>query len=246
MRLTAAGADLVGMVTSLFQATAPVGAAIGVGGTALQFAADRQAQKEGRDVGNYVGRGLMNLGLDIVSAIPLAGNAAKIYKVGKGLQKIVPVLSKAMRFAAPVLGAAGVANATAALGKIAEGKWSELTSNDFVDILNGISAATGGGAVMRQNVKDARAVTKLAENAQTAAKDAKAIKDGKVGDVLFDKKTGEMLEALEGAKTKAEALDKIKGFVKEQNASLDGEALDTATQSVFDALGLKEKAGKKH
>ena len=89
---------------------------------------------------------------------------------------------------------------------------------------------------MRQNIKDARALTTLGDTAQTAAKDAKAIKEGKVGDVIFDKKTGEVLEAL----------DKIKGFVKEKNASLDGEALDNAAQSVFDALGLKEKAGKKH
>ena len=99
---------------------------------------------------------------------------------------------------------------------------------------------------MRQNIKDARALTTLGDTAQTAAKDAKAIKGGKVGVVIFDKKTGEVLEALDGAKTKAEALDIIKGFVKEKNSSLDGEALDNAAQSVFDALGLKEKAGKKH
>ena len=246
LRLVAAGADLGGMILSLSQVAAPVGAVAGFGGSLAQMRADFLAQKEGRDVGNWVGRGLMNLGLDAVSAIPLAGNAAKIYKVGKGLQKIAPILAKAMRFAAPVLGAAGLANATTALGKIVDGKWSELTSNDFVDLLNGISAATGGGAVMRQNIKDARALTNLGDIAQAAAKDAKAIKEGKVGDVIFDKKTGEVLEALDGAKTKAEALDKIKGFVKEKNSSLDGEALDNAAQSVFDALGLKEKAGKKH
>lgn len=234
------------MILSLSQVAAPVGAVAGFGGSLAQMRADFLAQKEGRDVGNWVGRGLMNLGLDAVSAIPLAGNAAKIYKVGKGLQKIAPILAKAMRFAAPALGAAGLANATTALGKIVDGKWSELTSNDFVDLLNGISAATGGGAVMRQNIKDARALTTLGDTAQAAAKDAKAIKEGKVGDVIFDKKTGEVLEALDGAKTKAEALDKIKGFVKEKNSSLDGEALDNAAQNVFDALGLKEKAGKKH
>ena len=70
---------------------------------------------------------------------------------------------------------------------------------------------------MKQNIKDARALTNLGDTAQAAAKDAKAIKEGKVGDVIFDKKTGEVLEALDGAKTKAEALDKIKGFVKEKN-----------------------------
>lgn len=246
LRLVAAGADLGGMILSLSQVAAPVGAVASFGGSLAQMRADFLAQKEGRDVGNWVSRGLMNLGLDAVSAIPLAGNAAKIYKVGKGLQKIAPILAKAMRFAAPALGAVGLANATTALGKIVDGKWSELTSNDFVDLLNGISAATGGGAVMRQNIKDARALTNLGDTAQAAAKDAKAIKEGKVGDVIFDKKTGEVLEALDGAKTKAEALDKIKGFVKEKNASLDGEALDNAAQSVFDALGLKEKAGKKH
>lgn len=34
-------------------------------------------------------------------------------------------------------------------------------------------------------------------------------------------------------------------MVKEQNSALDGEALDKAAQDVFDALGLKETAGKK-
>lgn len=54
LRLGAAVADLTGMVMSFSQVAAPVGAAIGVGGTAAQFAADVQAQKEGRDVGHYV------------------------------------------------------------------------------------------------------------------------------------------------------------------------------------------------
>ena len=234
------------MVASLFPGAQIAGAVGGVTGTTMQLAADRMAQKEGRDVGHYGWRALGNYAMDAVSAIPIAGGAAKIFKVGKNIQKIAPILAKAMRFAAPALGAAGLANATTALGKIVDGKWSELTSNDFVDLFNGISAATGGGAVMRQNIKDARALTNLGDTAQAAAKDAKAIKEGKVGDVIFDKKTGEVLEALDGAKTKAEALDKIKGFVKEKNASLDGEALDNAAQSVFDALGLKEKAGKKH
>lgn len=112
-------------------------------------------------------------------------------------------------------------------------------------MLNGLSAATGGGAVVRQGVKDARALSNLSDTAQTAAADAKAIKNGKVGEIVFDKKTGEILESLDGAKTKKEALDKIKNLVKEQNTTLEGEALDNAAQSVFDALGLKEKPGKK-
>ena len=246
LRIAAAATDLGSMVASLFPGAQIAGAVGGAAGSTMQLAADRMAQKEGRDVGHYGWRALGNYAMDAVSAIPIAGGAAKIFKVGKNIQKIAPILAKAMRFAAPALGAAGLANAQAALGKIVNGKWSELTSNDFVDLLNGISAATGGGAVMRQNIKDARALTNLGDTAQAAAKDAKAIKEGKVGDVIFDKKTGEVLEALDGAKTKAEALDKIKGFVKEKNASLDGEALDNAAQSVFDALGLKEKAGKKH
>ena len=41
---------------------------------------------------------------------------------GKNIQKIAPILAKAMRFAAPALGAAGLANAQAALGKIVNGK----------------------------------------------------------------------------------------------------------------------------
>lgn len=246
LRIAAAATDLGSMVASLFPGAQIAGAVGGVTGTTIQLAADRMAQKEGRNVGHYGWRAIGNYAMDAVSAIPIAGGAAKIFKVGKNIQKIAPILAKAMRFAAPALGAAGLANAQAALGKIVNGKWSELTSNDFVDLLNGISAATGGGAVMRQNIKDARTLTNLGDTAQATAKDAKAIKEGKVGDVIFDKKTGEVLEALDGAKTKAEALDKIKGFVKEKNASLDGEALDNAAQSVFDALGLKEKAGKKH
>lgn len=245
LRIAAAATDLGSMVASLFPGIQVVGAVGGATGTTMQLAADRMAQKEGRDVGHYGWRALANYAMDAVSAIPIAGGAAKIFKVGKNIQKIAPILAKAMRFAAPTLGAVGLTNAQAALGKIVSGKWSELTSNDFVDLLNGISAATGGAAVTTQSIKDARALTNLGDTAQAVAKDAKAIKEGKVGDVIFDKKTGEILEALDGAKTKAEALDKIKGFVKEKNSSLDGEALDNAAQSVFDALGLKEKAGKK-
>lgn len=60
--------------------------------------------------------------MDAATAIPIAGNAAKMFKVGKGLQKIAPLLGKAMRFAAPTLGAVGLANAQTALGKIVDGK----------------------------------------------------------------------------------------------------------------------------
>lgn len=60
--------------------------------------------------------------MDALTAAPIAGAAAKIFKVGKGLQKIAPLLGKAMRFAAPVLGAAGLANAQAALDKIVKGE----------------------------------------------------------------------------------------------------------------------------
>lgn len=54
LRLIAAGADLGSMVASLLFPGAQIAGAVGgVTGTTMQLAADRMAQKEGRDVGHY-------------------------------------------------------------------------------------------------------------------------------------------------------------------------------------------------
>lgn len=53
LRIAAAATDLGSMVASLFPGTQIVGAVGGVTGSTMQLAADRMAQKEGRDVGHY-------------------------------------------------------------------------------------------------------------------------------------------------------------------------------------------------
>lgn len=53
LRIAAAATDLGSMVASLFPGIQVVGAVGGATGTTMQLAADRMAQKEGRDVGHY-------------------------------------------------------------------------------------------------------------------------------------------------------------------------------------------------
>lgn len=53
LRIAAAATDLGSMVASLFPGAQIAGAVGGVTGTTMQLAADRIAQKEGRDVGHY-------------------------------------------------------------------------------------------------------------------------------------------------------------------------------------------------
>lgn len=80
LRVGAAIADLAGLAVSFIPGLDTVGGLAGMGATFTQLAADREAQKEGRDVGNYVGRMFMNLGMDALSLTPLVGKWAKAPK----------------------------------------------------------------------------------------------------------------------------------------------------------------------
>lgn len=130
LRVGAAIADLAGLAVSFIPGLDTVGGVVGVGSTITQLAADREAQKEGRDVGNYVGRMFMNLGMDALSLTPLLGKWAKIPKVSKAVKVVAPTIGKLLRGAAPILGAVGAANAANAFEKFVSGDIKEMTSND--------------------------------------------------------------------------------------------------------------------
>lgn len=53
LRVGAAIADLAGMATAFVPGLSAVSGLVGVGGSITQLEADKAAQKEGRDVGNY-------------------------------------------------------------------------------------------------------------------------------------------------------------------------------------------------
>ena len=243
------------MAVSFIPGLDTVGGLAGVGATLTQLAADREAQKEGRDVGNYVGRMFMNLGMDTLSLAPLVGKWVKAPKTIKALKTVAPVVGKLLRGAAPILGAVGAANAANAFDKLMSGDIKEMTSNDWTDLLNGISAVTGGTAVIGKNVKSARAVTQLSnEGSKQVLKTKLSKAELGITDPEFtlnfkknateDLDFGDLATAIGESKTKTEAKDVLKNLFKENKGSLTDDAYDKQIDKLLESLNLKESKGR--
>lgn len=100
-------ADLAGLGLSFVPGAGNIaGGVAGVAGTGMQFAAD--VSRDGLDWGD-VGRGALNLGLDVLSFIPALGSAAKAGKVVRNIRRIGNTVLKAL-----AVGGAGNAAVTAA------------------------------------------------------------------------------------------------------------------------------------
>lgn len=140
-----------------------IGALTGLAGSIARFGSD--IQRDGLDWGD-ARRLLTNIGLDALTLIPGAGTAAKTAKVGKAAKsaKVLNSVGKVLRNTAKPLSVAGAAGGIAtAAGAIADGD-GEFTSEDFVQLGQGLLGATGGFKNIRQLNKEARLVKEIAKD----------------------------------------------------------------------------------
>lgn len=162
------------------------GAIAGALGSATGYAAD--VNREGVTLGNTAGL-IGNLGLDVVSAIPIAGNLAKGPKMVKWAKR-----------ASKLLTAYGLGNATFAAKKIIEDPLN-ATAEDYQSLVNGLRSIVGGrkqmGDVSRKTIKT-----------ETVIK-AKNGPDGKVVDIKLNPQQTEKLNTLSSSDDKINFLKEV-------------------------------------
>ena len=150
MQIAAAAGDLVGVGLS-FIPGAHIGSAItGLGATALQFAGD--VKKDGfqlGDLGSAALSGLMDVGT-------LFGGAAG--KIPKAIKAVTAAAQPLMKLFA----AAGIVNGAQALGKVVRGE--EVTSEDMISILRGLTSTAIGAKMVKQKIGDATLSKRLEDD----------------------------------------------------------------------------------
>lgn len=162
------------------------GALAGALGSATGYAAD--VNREGVTLGNTAGL-IGNLGLDVVSAIPVAGNLAKGPKMVKWAKR-----------ASKLLTAYGLGNATIAANKIIQDPLN-ATTEDYQSLINGLRSIVGG----RKQMGD---VSKKSIKTETVIK-AKNGPDGKVVDIKLNPQQTEKLNALSSSDDKISFLKEV-------------------------------------
>ncbi len=162
------------------------GALAGALGSATGYAAD--VNREGVTLGNTAGL-IGNLGLDVVSAIPVAGNLAKGPKMVKWAKR-----------ASKLLTAYGLGNATIAANKIIQDPLN-ATTEDYQSLINGLRSIVGG----RKQMGD---VSKKSINTETVIK-AKNGPDGKVVDIKLNPQQTEKLNTLSSSDDKINFLKEV-------------------------------------
>lgn len=162
------------------------GALAGALGSATGYAAD--INREGVTLGNTAGL-IGNLGLDVVSAIPVAGNLAKGPKMVKWAKR-----------ASKLLTAYGLGNAIVAANKIIQDPLN-ATAEDYQSIVNGLRSIVGG----RKQMGD---VSKKSIKTETVIK-AKNGPDGKVVDIKLNPQQTEKLNTLSSSDDKISFLKEV-------------------------------------
>lgn len=126
----AACADGLSAILTLVDPTNISGAISGLGGTVAGFTAD--IKRDGFDLGD-LGRGLLNLGGDLITLIPGIGDAVAIPKLAEKFKKIAWLLRKGIQAGAIT----GVGQALiVGVDRIAKGE--SLSASDYRAIANGL------------------------------------------------------------------------------------------------------------
>lgn len=138
--LAALGLDLTGLVAGFIPGANAVSGALGTASTAAQLYSD--VKRDGFQWGD-LGNAGMSLGLDALSIIPFAGNAAKTSKILKSIGKSQKVLGTIFAAYGSVEGAKGLANI------ISKGK--DATIDDYKMLAQGLqSVGMAGKAGIRR------------------------------------------------------------------------------------------------
>lgn len=155
-------------------------------GSATGYAAD--VNREGVTFGNTAGL-IGNLGLDVVTAIPIAGNLAKSAKMVKWAKR-----------ASKMLTAYGLGNSAMAANKIISDP-ANATIEDYQSLVNGLRSVVGG----RKQMGD---VSKKTIKTETVIK-AKNGPDGKVVDIKLNPQQTEKLNTLSSSEDKISFLKEV-------------------------------------
>ena len=143
--------DLLSTATSFIPGLNLASAAVGLGASGAHFVAD--IKRDGfqlRDLGNLG----INVGLDLLSTIPVAGGLLKTGKVARMIKSISSVV-------APMLMASGMYGAAAALNKARDEGFKSLSNEEVSQLFGGLAglrAALKGGRAISDRVRVAKNV----------------------------------------------------------------------------------------
>lgn len=204
LQIGAAVGDLAGVGISFIPGAHIISGITGLAATGAQFAGD--VMKDGFQWGD-LGSAAISAGLDIGSFF--TGAATKVPKAIKAVRAVAPVIMK-------LFAANGIITGAQAVGKIVRGE--DVTSEDIIDILRGITSTAIGAKMVRSKIGDATLSKKLEDdvlktkNASAKAKPTATI-DGKKIDVetsQIEGKSKTEVEAYLKEKVKAQLGDKFK------------------------------------
>lgn len=201
LQIYAAIGDLAGIAMTFIPGWGNIAGAItGLGATGTQLAGD--IKKDGLQGGDLVSAGFSAL-MDVGTLIPLAGTGIKAAKVTKALRAVANPIMK-------LFALYGVSNGVDAMGKIVRGE--EVSSEDLVNVLRGISSTAIGAKMLKQKIGDTTLSKKLEDDVlKTKNANLKTKPEAEIGGkkISVDKAT------IEG-KTKEEVENILKGKVKEE------------------------------
>lgn len=220
--------DLAGVALSFIPGAHYVSAATGLGGTLMTFAGD--VKKDGLDWGD-VERGLFSAAMDVGTVF--TGGIAKTAKVVKALKAAAQPIMKLFTLY-------GITNGAAAFAKMARGE--DVTSEDLIDILRGLTSTAIGAKMFKQKVGDATLSKKIEDEVlKTQNANLKKVPEAKIGDTKIKLTEAEVNANVKG-KTKAEVEEYLKGKVKEKL----GDAFDETkhAQDLSSKFGIEYDKGE--
>lgn len=150
LELTSVGADLLSIVAGFVPGAHWIGTGLGVAGTGTQFVAD--IMKDGLDSGN-AGNFLMNLGMDAVSLIPVAGSSLKLGAKSSKYLKNIPKLAKYATMMG-LAGAAGTLNKMYVIMKDPNRSLSEMNMDDVKNLMT--IARLGQYGIHKSSIKQSK------------------------------------------------------------------------------------------
>ena len=203
-RIAATVANLTSAITA-FTGFSPASAATGFGGTVANLIAD-WADKDVSAWDTVRNFGI-NAGLDLISLVPFAGTATGVAKAVKSVRALLPVIS----YAAAVYQAPDLIH----LAQKAVTDTNRMTSQDWIDLLDGVNMVVGGITagknVMRGNRLARESYRNRINDGERTYRIQAKDKNGKKVDVLASADEWNKVAGAKGLAAKQAAFKEIYG-----------------------------------